>query len=59
MKSRCDFCSGAFGLTRRKWVIYQFCKEACERSWRDKREQAITDFKLWLYASPVRGSPQR
>ena len=53
MKIRCDFCGGRFGLIRRRYFGYHFCKEACERAWREKRENAIADFKRWLYGSPA------
>jgi hypothetical protein len=29
-KKRCDSCGGRFGLTRQKWLGYQFCRKACK-----------------------------
>ncbi len=51
MKTSCDECGGKFGMTRRKWLGYHFCKEACETAWRLKQDQAIASFKRWLYGT--------
>ena len=49
MKTKCDYCGGPFGLTRRRWLGYQFCKKQCELAWRAKREEAVAAFRRWLY----------
>jgi hypothetical protein len=47
MKTRCDYCGGRFGLTRHKWLGYQFCNKECELAWRAKREAAVAAFRRW------------
>jgi hypothetical protein len=52
VKTKCDYCGGRFGLTRRKWLGYQFCKKECELAWTAKREETVANFRRWLYSSP-------
>jgi hypothetical protein len=52
VKTKCDFCGGRFGFTRRKWLGYQFCKKECEFSWKAKREATVAAFRRWL-SSPA------
>jgi hypothetical protein len=51
MKTKCDYCGWGFGLTRRRWLNYQFCKRKCELAWRAKREETVA-LRRWLYSSP-------
>jgi hypothetical protein len=51
VKTRCDFCSGSFGLTRRRYRMCQFCCELCENAYKDQRTKLIADFKARLYGS--------
>jgi len=55
-KGRCDTCGGPFGLTRQKWLGYQFCCTTCMEDWLAKRQREIESFKRWFYGSSVRES---
>jgi hypothetical protein len=50
VKTKCDYCGGRFGLSRRKWLGYQFCKKECELAWTAKREETVAAFRRWLYS---------
>jgi len=51
MKTRCDYCLGAFGLVRRRYFHHQFCCEACERAHKEQHSNAFAKFKSGLYRS--------
>jgi hypothetical protein len=49
MKTRCDYCSGVFGLMRRRYFHHQFCCEACERAYKEQRSHVFAALKSGLY----------
>jgi len=55
MKTRCDYCCGPFGLTRRKYFGHQFCTEACEEAYKDQRSEIAAGFKAGFYCSLANG----
>jgi len=54
MKTRCDYCLGAFGLVRRGSFHHQFCCEACESAYREEHSNAFAKFKSGLCRSLAR-----
>jgi hypothetical protein len=57
-KIRCDACGERFGLTRQRWLVYQFCCNACMEDWLARRQREIESFKRRVYGSPVRDEAQ-
>jgi hypothetical protein len=51
VKTRCDFCNGAFGLIRRRYRNRQFCCSRCEEAYKEQRSKVMADFKARLYSS--------
>jgi hypothetical protein len=49
MKTRCDYCRGAFGLIRRRYFDHQFCCEACEEAYKQERARIVARFKSGFY----------
>jgi predicted nucleic acid-binding Zn ribbon protein len=49
MKTRCDYCCGAFGLIRRRYFDHQFCCEACEGAYKEERARIAAQFKSGFY----------
>jgi hypothetical protein len=51
VKTRCDFCNGAFGLIRRRYRNRQFCCAPCEKAYKDQRSKIVADLKARFYGT--------
>jgi len=50
-KTSCNYCCERFGLVRRRYFDHQFCCEACEEAYKEKRSQIAAEFKAGFHHS--------